>query len=179
LWRKSWRETEYPTRGSRVPTRVEPKTLGGEGGPAEAGEVPRAPPEERQRKPAEGRRGEGPRCPRTARATSGWCQSTGCRRMATGSRPGNGLGCRVHSCDHGRDHDCDPPPPEPGGCRRAPDGGRPECGEEGPPRRQRGESEGRCRAPWRERRSQWRRGEAPREVDRPWPRQRWEKASCG
>jgi hypothetical protein len=42
-----------------------------------------------------------------------------------------------------------------------------------------GEPEERCRAPWRERRSQWWRGEAPREVDRPWSLQRWEKASCG
>jgi hypothetical protein len=52
--------------------------------------------------------------------------------MATGSHPVNGPGHHVHSCDHDRD------PPEPVGCRRAPDGGRPECGEEDPPRRQRG-----------------------------------------
>jgi hypothetical protein len=93
---------------------------GGAGGPgrgrspAVAGKVPRAPSEvERQRKPAEGWQGEGPRCPWMARATSGWCQSTGCRRMATGSHPVNGLGRpaghRVHSCDHGRGHDRDPP----------------------------------------------------------------------
>jgi hypothetical protein len=141
LWRRSWRETACPTHWSRDPTRVGPKALGGEGAPAEAGKVPRAPPEvEQQRKPVEGWRGEGLRCPRTARATSGWCQSTSCRRMATGSHPVNGLGrpaChRVHSCDHGRDHDRDPP--EPVGCRRAPSGGGPECGEEDPPWRQRG-----------------------------------------
>jgi hypothetical protein len=109
LWR-SWRETACLTHWSRAPTQVGPEALGGEGAPAEAGEVPRAPPEvERQRKPAEGWRGKGPRCPRTARATSGWCQSTGCRRMATGSHLVNGLGRCVHSCDHGHDHDRDLP----------------------------------------------------------------------
>jgi hypothetical protein len=136
LWRRSGRETACPTHGSRAPTRVGPEALGGEGALAEAREVPRTSPEvERQRKPAEGWRDEGPKCPRTAWATSGWCQSTGCRRMAIGSHPVNGLdrpSChRVHSCDHGRDHDRDPP--EPVGCRRAPCGGGPECGEEDPP----------------------------------------------
>jgi hypothetical protein len=55
--------------------------------------------------------------------------------MATGSHPVNGLGRpaghRVHSCDHGRDHDRTPP--ELVGGRRAPGGGGPECGEEDPP----------------------------------------------
>jgi hypothetical protein len=110
LWRRSWQETACPTHWSRVPTWVEPEALGGEGAPSKAGEVPRAPPEEEwQGKPAEGQRGEGPRCPRMARATSGWCQPTGCRRMATGSHPGNDPGCGGHSCDHDRDRDCDPP----------------------------------------------------------------------
>jgi hypothetical protein len=104
LWRRSWRETACPTHWSRAPTRVGPEALGGEGAPVEAREVPRAPPEvERQRKPPEGWRGEGPRCPRMARATSRWCQSTGCRRMAIRSHSVNGLGRRVHSCDHDRD----------------------------------------------------------------------------
>jgi hypothetical protein len=101
-----------------------------------ARKVPRVLPEvERQRKPAEGWRGEGPRCSWMARATSGWCQSTGCRRMATGSHPVNGLGRpaghRVHTCDHDRGHDRDPPKPV--GGRRALGGGGPECGEEDPP----------------------------------------------
>jgi hypothetical protein len=56
----------------------------------------------------------------------------------------------------------------------------PKCGEEEPPppRRQRGKPEERCRASWRERWSQWRRGEAPREADRSWSPQRLERASC-
>jgi hypothetical protein len=66
-----------------------------------------------------------------AQATSRWCQSMGCRRMATGSHQVNGPDRRVHSCDHGRNHDRDPS--EPVSYRRAPDGERPECGEEDPP----------------------------------------------
>jgi hypothetical protein len=52
-------------------------------------------------------RGGGARHPQTAQATCGWCQSTGCRQMATG----NHLSCLgrppchcVHSCDHDRGH---------------------------------------------------------------------------
>jgi hypothetical protein len=69
--------------------------------------VPRALPEdERQRRSAEGWRGEGPRHPRTAWATCEWCQSTDCKKRATGSCLGRPACHCVHSCDHGRD----PPP---------------------------------------------------------------------
>jgi hypothetical protein len=57
--------------------------------------------------------GEGPRHPRMARATCGWCQSTSCRRMVTEnhpkSYPSRPTCYRDHSCGRGRD--CDPPPP--------------------------------------------------------------------
>jgi hypothetical protein len=69
----------------------------------------------RQRRTAERRWGKGPRHPWTARATCEWCQSTGCRRMATESRPRNHHGLPtghrhcVCPCDHGRDRGCEPP----------------------------------------------------------------------
>jgi hypothetical protein len=110
-WRRSWRETACPTHLSRAPTRGGSEAPEGEGAPAEAKEVPRVLPEvERQRRPTEGWRGEGPRHPRTAQATCGWCQSTGCRQMAIGNHLSclGRLSCHfVHSCDHGSD----PPPP--------------------------------------------------------------------
>ena len=83
---------------------------------AEAGEEPRVPPGvQQQRRPAERRWGEGPRYPWTARATCEWCQSTGCRRMATESHPRShhGLPTGHRHCvrpyDHGHDLGCEPP----------------------------------------------------------------------
>jgi hypothetical protein len=75
---------------------------------AEAREEPRVPPGvQRQRRPGERRWGEGPRHPWTARATCEWCQSTGCRRMATKSHHDLPTGHRhcVRPCDR------EPPPP--------------------------------------------------------------------
>jgi hypothetical protein len=84
-WRRSWRETARPTRaGSEVP--------GVEGAPAEAREG--ATEGGAAKKTVERWWGEGPRHPQTAQATCGWCQSTGCRRMATENHPESYLGRR-------------------------------------------------------------------------------------
>jgi hypothetical protein len=95
----------------QAPTRARPEIPGGEGAPAEAGEGPKAQPaKERQRSPTERCWSEEPRHSWMARATWGWCQSTGCRGMATESHPESCPGrttCHSdRSCD--RDHDRDP-----------------------------------------------------------------------
>jgi hypothetical protein len=107
-WKRSWRKTACPTHWSRSPTRAEPEAPGEGGAPAETGGEPRTQPVgERQRRPAERWWSEGPQHPRMARATCGWCQSTGCRGRATKSHPercpGRPTGCCDHSCDRGRD----------------------------------------------------------------------------
>jgi hypothetical protein len=95
------------------------------------------PPEvERQRRPAERWWGEGPRHPRMARATCGWCQSTGCRRMATENRPESYPG--RPTCHHV--HSCDRDPPGASSPPKSSRGRGPRCGEEDPPPRVRGGS---------------------------------------
>jgi hypothetical protein len=145
---------------------------------AEAGEEPRVPPGvQQQRRPAERRWGEGPRHPRTARATCEWCQSTICRRMATESHP---------MSHHGRPtvhrqcvRPCDREPPEASSLSQSSRGQRSRSAVRRNPPPRRGQPEVRCRVSWWERWLQRRRGEAPREADRSWPPQRWETDSCG
>jgi hypothetical protein len=98
---------------------------------------------QRQRRPAERRWGEGPRHPRTAWATCEWCQSTGCRRMATESHPmshhGLPTGHRhcVHPCDRDRGYE---PPRSKQAIAELQRAAGPKCGEQEPPPRVEGGS---------------------------------------
>jgi hypothetical protein len=109
-WKRSWRETGRPTHWSRAPTQTETEAPREGGAPAKDREESRAQPAgKRQRRPAGRWRGEGPPHPRMARATCGWCQSTGCRGRVSESHLescfGRPTGLHDQSCDRSRrDH---------------------------------------------------------------------------
>jgi hypothetical protein len=121
------------------------------GAPAEAGEEPRAQPAgKRQRRPAGKWRGEGPQHPRMARATCGWCQSTGFRGRATESH--------LETCSDGpprpllRPRPRSPPPGASGLARSSRGRWGRSAVKRTPPPESEGQSEARCREPWRGRR---------------------------